>query len=637
MKRLILAGLVGVVAAATPGISVQAQPPGGFGPGGPGMRGPGGPGGFGGPNREERKLLEQFDQNKNGWLESDERVAARKEATSQQETRGRRFGGPPGGPGGRGPGGRGPRGPRSGEPGKPGPKISAGEVATYPDKALYDPAIVRTLFLEFENEDWEVELEDFHGTDVDVPATLSVDGQSYPNVGVHFRGASSYGMVPRGSKRSFNVSLDLADEEQRLYGYKTLNLLNGNGDPSMMSTVLYSEIARQYLAAPKANFVHVVVNGESWGLYVNVQQFDKTFVKENFDGSKGTRWKVSGNPGADGGLRYLGDDLEEYKARFEMKSNDGKKAWNALVNLCKVLNETPLDQLQAELDPILDIDGTLKFLALDNALVNSDGYWTRASDYSLFLDFAGKFHIIPHDMNEAFALAGHGPPGFRGRGGFGPGGPGDREPRGRRGFGGRPPLEDPPEGDGAEARPPRDRPAEGRRGEERGLEGRGERQQGPPRDFGFGPPPGFGGPGFGPPPGGPGGPGGPGFGPPPGFGGPGRGFPGHGGTDLDPLVGLDNERMPLRSRLLAIPELRDRYMAYVKQIAEQSLDWQQLRPTVQAYRELVDPVIKIDTRKLDTYEGFLAATETSDKVGEQMSLQKFAKERREYLLKDAQE
>ena len=47
----------------------------------------------------------------------------------------------------------------------------------------------------------------------------------------------------------------------------------------------------------------------------------------------------------------------------------------------------------------------LWFLALDNALINNDGYWTRASDYSLYRDPKGKFHVIPHDMNEAFGPA----------------------------------------------------------------------------------------------------------------------------------------------------------------------------------------------------------------------------------------
>ncbi|CAD7704294.1 unnamed protein product, partial [Ostreobium quekettii] len=344
-----------------------------FGPGGFG--GPGGFAGRGGPpGGEQRKLLKEFDRDENGWLNREERAEARKAAQQQQEGQRRP------GPFGRG-GFRGER-----EPAKPGAQVRPGEVASYPEAELYDHSVVRTLFFEFENEDWEQELEDFHNTDVDVPATMIVDGKRYENVGMRFRGMSSYGMVPAGYKRSFNVSVDLAEDDQRLYGYRTLNLLNSHGDPTFLSTVLYSKIASPYIPVPQANHVHVVINGESWGVYVNVQQFNKDFLAEHFESTKGTRWKVSGSPRADGGLRYLGDDLDEYKQRFEMKSNDGRKAWNRLVELCRTLNETPLEELESALEPMLDIDSTLKFLALDVALVNSDGYWTRASDYSLFLD-----------------------------------------------------------------------------------------------------------------------------------------------------------------------------------------------------------------------------------------------------------
>jgi len=65
---------------------------------------------------------------------------------------------------------------------------------------------------------------------------------------------------------------------------------------------------------------------------------------------------------------------------------------------------------------MLDIDSALWFLALDVALINNDGYWVRSSDYTIFLDDKGKFHIVPHDMNEAFHGA-MGGPGMGGPGG----------------------------------------------------------------------------------------------------------------------------------------------------------------------------------------------------------------------------
>ena len=208
--------------------------------------------------------------------------------------------------------------------------------------------------------------------------------------------------VGAGSKRSLNLSFDMADDKQRLYGAKTLNLLNSHEDPSMMSTVLYSHIANQYVPTPKANFVKVVINGESWGIYVNVQQFNREMLDEWYPSSKGARWKVPGSPGASAGLSYHGDNVAEYERRYTLKSGESKKAWKALMQLCKTLNEAPIEELEKQLEPILDIDGVLRFLAVEAVLINSDGYWVRASDYSIFLDDQGKFHILPHDMNEAF-------------------------------------------------------------------------------------------------------------------------------------------------------------------------------------------------------------------------------------------
>lgn len=554
----------------------------GFGPGGFGPGGRGGPGGFMGPT--ERKIVKQFDKDADGRLNKEERAAAREFLKSDAGGGGRGgrggFGGGPGGGGGRGgfgpPGGF---GRENREPPKPGPKIKPEEVAAIPNAALYEPTVLRTLFFEFENADWEAEIADFHNTDVEVPATLIVDGKKYPDVGVHFRGMSSYGMVPAGLKRSLNVAIDFADEKQRLYGYKTLNLLNAHEDASLMSTVLYSHIARKYMPAPKANFVKVVINGESWGVYANVQQFNKEFLADNYKSTKGARWKVRGSPGGGGGLDYVGDNVEDYKRRYEIKSGDDEKSWKALINLCKTLQETPLEKLEAALEPIIDIDELLWFLALDASLINCDGYWIRASDYSIFCDAKGKFHIIPHDMNEAFRPAGG--PGF----GMGGGGRG-----GRGGFGG-------------------------------GFPGGGP--GGPGGAPGAGPggaAPGGGAPGAGP--------GGPGAGP--------RGGP----VELDPLIGLDDPRKPLRSRVLAVPKLRDKYLEKVRTIAAEALDWKSLGPVVAQYRALIEKEVEADTRKLETFEGFQKATaDAGEAVAEgsgprrTLSLRAFANQRRAYLLK----
>jgi hypothetical protein len=558
--------------------------PGGFGaaPGGFRAGGPG-PGGMMGQNLE---LVKKFDKDGNGRLDTEERKAARAHLAEQPARgpggRGGAFG--PGGPGGRpGPfgGGR-----ENQEPPQPGKNLSPADVQSHPDAPTYDPKTLRTFFLEFENADWEQELADFNNTDVEVPAQLTVDGKVYRDVGVHFRGQSSLMMVPAGRKRSLNLSLDWVHSSQNLGGYRTFNLLNGAEDPTFLRAVLYLHIARQYIPAPQANLVRVVINAENWGVYPSLQQFNKDFVNDWFGTTKGARWKVPGSPGARAGLEYLGENPEPYKRLYEIKTKDTPESWARLITLCRLLNQTPPDQLENALAPFLNIDGALKFLALDNALVNNDGYWVRSSDYNLYLDPQGRFHIIPHDVNETFTGAG-GP-------GFGPGvGPGVGPEAGPG----------PAASPGTAFNPAAGQPPGGGRGFGRGG--------GPERG---------------------------------GAQGRGLGGPRGGGIELDPLVAANDDTKPLLSKLLAVPALRQRYLGYVRDIAETWLDWDRLGPVVEQYAAVIAADVAADTRKLYPTEAFHAglageppaASETrggGPGGGQKIGLKSFADQRRVYLLK----
>ena len=369
-----------------------------FGPPGFGRGGPGGPGGRGpgGMMGQKQKLVQKFDKDGDGILNAAERKAAMEYLASNAGGGGR------GGRRGFGAfGGRGGFGGSSNVEIKPGIQLAPKDVKQYGKEPLYDMGTLRTLFFQFDDADWEKELSAFYKTDVDIPATLTVDGKVYKDVGVHIRGNTSSMMVPEGGKRSLGVSINFVND-QRLLGYRSLNLLNSNADPTFLRTALYHYIARQYIAAPQANWVRVVLNGENWGIYVNTQQINGDLAKDFFKTTKGARWKVSGSPNGRGGLAYLGDDPEPYKRIYEIKSKDTKESWTDLIHLCKVLNQTPPAELQKELAPILDVDGALKFLALDKATINNDGFWTRASDYSIYEDPDGKFHVIPWDANETF-------------------------------------------------------------------------------------------------------------------------------------------------------------------------------------------------------------------------------------------
>ena len=488
-----------------------------------------GAGGAGMPTRTERKVVAQFDKDGNGRLNDAERQAAREWLAAQPVTGlmalARRA------PGGGMPG-------RGYAPGVAGPRVMPADVKSGGAASLYDTKTVRTLFLQFPGTEWEREMEAFYSTDVDVPATVTVDGRIYRDVGVHYRGASSFMFVPAGSKRSLNLAFDFADGEQRLLGYRTVNLLNVNGDPTFVRALLYNDIGRQYLPMPKAAYARVVINGEYWGVYISAQQFNADFTKEAFDSRAGARWKTPGSPWGRAGMNYLGENPDAYRTLYEIKTKDSAESWTALIRLFRTLNETPADKLESALAPMLDVDGVLKFLALEMALVNTDGYWTRASDYSLYLDARGRFHVVPHDVNEAMMEESIGA--------------------------GRPSPAGAAAGAAAGASP---LPA-----------------------------------------------------PPPGM------F--NARVDLDPLYGLSDASKPLRSRLLAVPGLRAKYLRYVREIAERSLDWERLEPAARRYQALIAADVKADTRKLYSFERF-----QSDLAEGEHSIKSFVERRRAFLLK----
>lgn len=353
---------------------------------------PGGYRGRRGPRRAE-KIVHRFDKDGDGKLDASERTEARKHVQENRGTSGASR----------------PSGDTLAKTTLDGDLNTSKAAAISENVGLYDDNTLRTLYLRFHDEDWYEQLGDFYRTDVDVPADLIVDGKVYQSVGVRFRGSSSYFTV-ENEKKSFNIAVDANHENQRLLGYKTLNLLNGHSDASFLREVLYSRIARDYIPALRANFVKLVINGEDWGIYINSQQYNKDFLSDWFDTRSGVRWKVP--PGRESGLVYKGDDPADYQESYQLKTNekDAPNAWEDLINLCKTLHDNTGYQLEAKLSPIFDIDRALWFLALENVFIDNDGYFSRGSDYSMYQDSGGRFHLLPYDSNETFRFAGGGGP-----------------------------------------------------------------------------------------------------------------------------------------------------------------------------------------------------------------------------------
>lgn len=101
---------------------------------------------------------------------------------------------------------------------------------------------------------------------------------------------------------------------------------------------------------------------------------------------------------------------------------------------------------------------------------------------------------------------------------------------------------------------------------------------------------------------------------------------------------MNDRTKPLRSRLLAVPSLRQRYLENVRTLARDWLDWNRLGPIVESHARLIEPFLEADTKKLMSMEEFRAMVAQEPKADagrggrQRLSLRQFAEARSRYLL-----
>jgi len=294
---------------------------------------------------------------------------------------------------------------------------------------FYNESVVWNIRLDFYDPDFWQKMKDNYNTDHYVLATLTYDGETFDSVAVQFKGQTSYRKPEKegSEKLSFSIKLDEIIEGQDIGGYNNFNLNNAYQDPSFMREVLYARLSRDLMPALYGNFVRMNLNGEDWGLYANIQQLNGDYIKEWFPNNYGIRWRADADSiniqlkaimevpppagGANWGdgtaaLNYLGDQESEYQKYYTLKDSDIDDPWEYLINVCDRLNNTPLENLTDSLSDILDMDGTLWFLAQEVMFSDDDSYVHKGKmDYYLYFDAeTGRMVPLEFDGNSAMSL-----------------------------------------------------------------------------------------------------------------------------------------------------------------------------------------------------------------------------------------
>ncbi|MFN8522331.1 MAG: CotH kinase family protein [Chloroflexota bacterium] len=268
-----------------------------------------------------------------------------------------------------------------------------------------------------------------------VAATVELNGKTWTNVGVRYKGNSSL-MSSWGSgspklplKLDFDKLEDAHPEikNQRFYGFDQLSLGNNFSDATnMRDTVAYGLLAKAGLPAARTAFYEVLVDhGEgpvSLGIYTAVEVIDDTVVKREFGSDSGNIYE------ADGRAASLAQGTADQIAETFQKENNKDADWSDVQRLYDVLHSPKRTSDPAawrkELESVFAVDGFLKWLALSGVMQHWDTYGGMTHNYYLYHDPAtDRLTWISWDHN--MILSEGGPGGFAGQNGpGGPGGPG---------------------------------------------------------------------------------------------------------------------------------------------------------------------------------------------------------------------
>lgn len=277
--------------------------------------------------------------------------------------------------------------------------------------AFFDDTAVREIRIYFDDSNWYNILFQSHNSnpaDPYFPARFQSSGFEIPKIGIRFKGNSSFRR--NGIKKPFKIDFNEYDDNATFFGLKKLNLHNGDLQPDMLHEKLFLDYAGKHVAAMRSVHVRLYINDAYYGLYLAVEQPDKTMMQSRYGSDEdGNLYEAGESVLAT--MAYLGPNASSYTSRYELKTNESANDYSGLIKLLDVLNNTPTASLPAQIEPLLDVENIVAGMALNTLFTNLESYVGTASEYFLYQRSKdGKFVHIHWDTNETFGSTGDGTP-----------------------------------------------------------------------------------------------------------------------------------------------------------------------------------------------------------------------------------
>ena len=270
---------------------------------------------------------------------------------------------------------------------------------------LFDQTVVHEIAMEISDED--LGLLD-PPSDDRVPVILTVDGETAVGAGVRLKqGFAQFQGLEE--KPGFSIETDEFVDGLDLFDVDRFTLGNAAWDRSFLSEQLVYEVYRAAgIPAARTALARVSVNGETFGLYVMRETYDKRWLEQYFADPDGNLYESEGG----------GPDTS-----LELRTNKSEGDTSDLAAVAAVVATASDADYWAEIEELVDVDELLTYWAIEALTAHWDGYvydlsvpgrvptatqplanpWPN-NFYAYHDPETGKFVLIPHGADLALGL-----------------------------------------------------------------------------------------------------------------------------------------------------------------------------------------------------------------------------------------
>lgn len=239
-----------------------------------------------------------------------------------------------------------------------------------------------------------------------VHAKVEIEGEAYSDIGLRYKGNSSFRSAIETFKRPFKLDFNHYKDGQKFLGMSQLNLNNNSMDTSQIREALaYGLFRKAGVPAPRTAFAKVwlTVPGRHerrfLGLYTVVEEVNKAFLKNCFQSAKGLLMK----PTHANNMPYLGQEWSAYDKTYEPKTDARASDTRKFIAFLKLIHNAEPAEFQKQIDNFMETDEFLRFIAINAMLANLDSFLGTGHNFFLYLHpDTGRIFWIPWDLNHAF-------------------------------------------------------------------------------------------------------------------------------------------------------------------------------------------------------------------------------------------